>query len=114
MVAPPLTFRVGVFQDDTSVLAQCLEYDIAAHKQTLQDSLYQLARLIVGHVAVSLENGVEPFQAITAAPRQFWERFERSRIPLPSEPFPFASEDIARRRVVLPPPEIRVALPAAA
>ena len=55
--------RVVVFQEDERVCAQCLEYDIAAQGQTLDDCLYQLGRLIVGHLAISTEKGFEPFRA---------------------------------------------------
>ena len=37
--------RVVVFQEDDRVCAQCLEYDIAAQGQTLDDCLYSLGGL---------------------------------------------------------------------
>ena len=106
--------RVVVFQEDERVCAQCLEYDIAAQGQTLDDCLYQLGRLIVGHIAISTEKGFEPFRGLKRAPQRFWEWFERSRIPLTSTPLPFAADDLARKGVVVEPSQIRVAQPQAA
>ena len=106
--------RVVVFQEDERVCAQCLEYDIAAQGQTLDDCLYQLGRLIVGHLAISTEKGFEPFRDLKRAPQRFWEWFEQSRIPLTSTPLPFAADELARKGVIVEPSQIRVAQPQAA
>ena len=106
--------RVVIFQEGDWVCAQCLEYDIAAQGKTLDDSLYELERLVVGHIAISVENGLAPLQGLPRAPQQFWDWFERSKIPLPTAPFPFSAEDLDRHGVVVEPPQIRVAQPHAA
>lgn len=109
-----VSVRVVVFQEGDWVCAQCLEYDIAAQAKTLEDCLYQLERLVIGHIAISVENGLEPLQGLKAAPRRFWEWFERSKIPLSAARFSFTADDLDRRGVVVEPPQIRVAQPQAA
>lgn len=100
------TLRVVIFQDGDWLCAQCLEYDLATQARTLDGLRRDLERIVAGHVAASLKNGLVPFQALRPAPKKFWKMFERSRIPLPSERFRFK---LRRPGVKLPAPEIRVA-----
>jgi len=112
MASVQVSVSVVVFQEDEYVCAQCLEYDIAAQAKTLDDCLYEFGRLLTGHVAISLENNLEPFHGIPRAPARFWEWFERSKIPLVAPTF--NAEALTRRGVVVDPPQIRVAQPQAA
>jgi predicted RNase H-like HicB family nuclease len=98
-----------VFQEGGWVCAQCLEFDIAAQGKTLDDYLYELDRLIAGHIVVSVEHGTEPLRGLRPAPRRFWEWFERSKIPLSAAPFSFTAEDFDRHSIVVEPIQIRVA-----
>ena len=107
-----LRLRIVVFQEDDLVCAQCLEYDIAAQAKTLEDCLYEVSRLVVGHLAIAAENEVTPFQGIPSAPQRFVDWFERSKIPLPTVSAPFTP--VAASSVVIQPAEIRVAQPQAA
>jgi hypothetical protein len=109
-----VALRVVVFQEGEWVCAQCLEYDIVAQAKTLQDCLYEFERLVAGHIAIAIANGLEPFQGLTRAPARFWQWFERSKIPLATTPPSFTAEDFDRSGVVVEPPEIRVAQPQAA
>ena len=52
----------------------CLEYDFATQAKSLADLRYDLERMIVGHIAVSLENGLQPFGNARRAPKKFWTR----------------------------------------
>ena len=108
-----VSVRVVVFQEAEWVCGQCLEYDIAAQAKTLEDCLSELERLVVGHVAISVEHGLEPLRNLKPAPAQFWEWFERSKIPLSPGPFLFAADDLERHGVVIAAPQIRVAQPQA-
>ena len=67
-----VAMQIVVFQEGDRVCAQCLEYDIAAQGKTLGDCLYELDRLIAGHIAISVEHGLEPLQDLRPAPRRFW------------------------------------------
>ncbi len=109
-----VSVRVVVFQEGDWVCAQCLEHDIAAQGKTLDDCLYELERLIVGHIAISIDNGLDPLDDLTPAPRRFWEWFERSKIPLAATRCQFTASGLDDHGVVVAPPQIRIAQPHAA
>jgi len=76
---PPTTkLSVLVFRDDGIWIAQVLEYDIAAQAHTLKDVKYELEKLLVGHIAASLENGLVPFVNTPAAPPELWDMFNNA------------------------------------
>jgi len=54
--------RIVIFQDGEWLCAHCLEYDLATQAKNLDDLRYDLERMIVGHIAVSLANGLKPFR----------------------------------------------------
>lgn len=110
----PVSVRVVVFQEGDWVCAQCLEHDIAAQGKTLDDCLYELERLILGHIVICIDNGLDPLHDLKPAPRQFWEWFEHSKIPLTATRFQFTARDLDRHGVVVDPPQIRIAQPHAA
>jgi hypothetical protein len=43
--------------------------------------------MIVGHIAVSLANGLKPFRNGRRAPEKYWAMFRRSKISLPQQSF---------------------------
>lgn len=89
------TIRVLLFEDKTQGSgwsAQCLDYDLAAQAKTLGDLIYEVHRVLVGHVVTSKELGMEPFANLGVAPPVYWQLFDRAKITLvretafPSEP----------------------------
>jgi len=59
-------------------VAQCLEVDIGAQATNLPDVIYQLQRALVGHIVIALENGMEPFADLQAAPQEYFQMFDRA------------------------------------
>lgn len=98
--------RVVIFQEGTWLSAHCLEYDFATQAKSLADLRYDLERMIVGHIAISLRNGLKPFRNRRRAPAKYWALFKQSKISLPPQTFGLS---IKKRGVKIPPPEIRVA-----
>jgi len=98
--------RVVIFQEGDWLCAQCLDYDIATQAKSLEDLRYDLERLMVGHIAISLKHGIKPFRHLQPAPEKYWDMFRRSKIALPPQTFGLR---VAKRGVKLPSPEIRVA-----
>lgn len=98
--------RIVIFQEGDWLSAHCLEYDFATQARNLADLRYDLERMIVGHIAVSLENGLKPFRKRRRAPEKYWALFRRSKISLPPQSFGL---HIKKRGVKIPTPEIRVA-----
>ncbi len=98
--------RIVIFQEGEWLCAHCLEYDFATQAKNLDDLRYDLERMIAGHIAVSLENGLKPFRNVRRAPEKYWTMFRRSKISLPHESFGLK---IKKRGVKIPIPDIRVA-----
>ena len=81
---------VVLFQESGQWVAQCLEYDIAAQAETLKELIeYELQRVLVGHIAVSLETERIPFENVPSAPQEYWDLW-RDGLDLPDgKPIPF-------------------------
>ena len=102
--------RVVIFQEGEWLCAHCLEYAFATQAKTLDELRYGIERMIVGHIAISLANGVKPFKNRRRAPEKYWKLFRRSKISLPPQSFGLR---IKKSGVSIPTPEIRVAALAA-
>jgi predicted RNase H-like HicB family nuclease len=98
--------RVVIFQEGEWLCAHCLEHNFATQAKTLEDLRYAIERMIVGHIAISLANGVKPFKNRRRAPAKYWDLFRRSKISLPPQSFGLR---IKKSGVSIPTPEIRVA-----
>jgi predicted RNase H-like HicB family nuclease len=103
---PRKRLRVVIFQEGEWLCAHCLEYDFSTQAKTLHDLRDAIEHVIVGHVAISLENGLKPFGKRRRAPEKYWALFKRSKIELPPRTFRIA---LGTRGVKIPTPEIRVA-----
>jgi hypothetical protein len=98
--------RAVLFEEDGSWSAQCLDYDIAAQAKTLLDLADEIARVLVVHIAASMQMGREPFAGIKPAPKRFWDLYQRG-LRIESRPVPWRLE----KGPQLPPiqPELRIA-----
>lgn len=106
---PLRALRVVVFQEGDWLCAQCLDHDLAVQARTLEKLYDQLSRMIVGHIAVRREHGRRPFEDLQPAPKKYWDMFEHSRIPLPTQMF-----RVRNYPSNFPAPKVRVAVPIAA
>ncbi len=102
----PTRLSILLFQEGDWLCGRCLEYDFAVQARNLDDLRHDLERMVVSHIAISLQNGLEPFATLPRAPERYWDMFRRSKIVLPSQTFGFRVED---PKVELPSPEVRVA-----
>jgi hypothetical protein len=96
-----------IFQEGDWLCAQCLEYDLLAQAKDLPKLFKALERLIVGHIAVRLRHGQQPFRDLRRAPAKYWSLFRRSRLALPARMF--RSQTLRRRGVTVTAPEVRIA-----
>ncbi|MBI3637551.1 MAG: hypothetical protein HY216_15270 [Candidatus Rokubacteria bacterium] len=103
--------RVVIFQDGDWLCAHCLEHHLMTQAKTLADLQYDVERMIVGHIAISLENDVKPFKHRRRAPEKYWSMFRRSKISLPQQRFGLTYK---KHGVRVPSLEIRVAVTPAA
>jgi hypothetical protein len=80
---------VLLFQEGERWSAQCLQYDIAAQAATLPDLHYEIQRTLMGHMVVSKELGLEPFENLGAAPKRFWDIYLKSYLRVETDSLPF-------------------------
>jgi hypothetical protein len=96
--------RTILFQEGDWWVAQCLDVDIAAQAKTEDDLLYELGRILTGHVMASEKLGAEPFANLPPAPRRFWDMFFKAE-SRPTTLMPFVP--LAELSHALPKVEMR-------
>ena len=69
--------RVLVYREMDHLVAQCLEYDIAAQAKEMDDLRDAFARTFLGQIQRQLELGQKPLENVPKAPRAFWRMFEK-------------------------------------
>ena len=79
-------------------VAQCLQFDISAQANTLEDAKYEFQKVFIGQIAASIENGIEPLKGIPKAPAIFARLYEKAT-ELKSEPFVFELAKRARKEI---------------
>jgi hypothetical protein len=77
--------RVLIKRDNEWWIAQCLEYDIAVQARTLKDVQYELERVFIGRICMAKQLGLNPFEGIPEAPKEFHQLFEDSESTLKVE-----------------------------
>lgn len=70
-------------------VGQCLQYDLGAQAETLPALVYELQRVLVGHLVVAIENGEEPFENLDSAPEEYWQKWRGEGFQLKVETIPF-------------------------
>jgi hypothetical protein len=101
------SISVVLIQEGNWWSAQCLEYDIAAQAKTVTDLRYELERVIISHVAVSVKLGREPFEGLERAPQKYWTLFENSKLRIEDEEAFFQSPESSYMPTVMP--KLRIA-----
>ena len=80
-ISDTISIRVVVFQDEGKWVGQCLEYDIGAQADTIDDLNDRLQVVLKAELKESLERHGLPFGGIDRAPERFqhmWDRRARS------------------------------------
>jgi len=71
--------RVLLIQEGSSWAAQCLEYDIAAQGNSIDDAKNAFEKTFLGQIALDVKENREPFEGIEQAPQDFWEMFKKAK-----------------------------------
>ncbi len=66
---------VVLFHEEDQWVGQCLEYDIAAQASSLEDVKYELMRVLMAHMTLDMESGIEPLENLPPAPEVYWKKF---------------------------------------
>ena len=98
--------RVLLTLEHATWVAQCLEFDIAAHGTTIAEAKRAVVRAFAAQVALALHYGEKPLATLKPAPQEYWQLFEHAerlvvdpvptRVPAPSGPPPFMIEAITK------------------
>jgi hypothetical protein len=76
--------RVLLYQDlPGRWSARSLEHDLSVDGRNIETVLDRILQLIFAHIDYDRRHGHAPLSAFPAAPRRFWDAFEKAR-PMPS------------------------------
>ncbi|MBA3841157.1 MAG: hypothetical protein H0X39_00800 [Actinobacteria bacterium] len=62
-------------------VAQVLEHDLAAQASSIDEILYEVRRMIVGHILSCEEQGLDPY-AVPPAPKEYEDEYNASESTL--------------------------------
>ena len=68
-----------ILQEGTHLVAQCLEYDIAAQGKDAEELRRNLQATLLAHIEVARSKGEKPFRRLKQAPKHYWELYDGSR-----------------------------------
>lgn len=75
----PCRLRIVVFPEThLTWTARALEHDLAAQGRTIEAAIDTLVRLIRAHVAHDRRHNRKPLSAFAAAPKVYWNAFNRA------------------------------------
>jgi len=92
------TLRVVVFKDGHQWCAQCLEYDIGAESEDLDDLPTRFLLTLEADLSESVRVHGEPFAGIDPAPEYFhkkWEKRSKEFMPAQMPPIDHLNLDMA-------------------
>ena len=76
---PRKTLRVLLLKEDGGWVAQCLEYDIAARGDSIDEALISFRDTLLGQVELDSQRGREPFAGKKPAPPWYWQTLKHAR-----------------------------------
>lgn len=97
-----------LFKEGTQWVAQCLELDVAAQGDSLEDAKDHLLLTLSAEAFADIERGEEPWSSLKQAPSEFYGRFNqakqlqdtsvpRFRFPEDKQPSKFLTPQIEQR-----------------
>jgi hypothetical protein len=97
-----------LFQKDTTWVAQCLEWDIAAQGKTLDDALNSFERTFVGQLVLDIDQNKNPLEDTPRTPREYWTMFEQAKKLADKKPF-YLPEEISPVCITASAQDLRIA-----
>ena len=77
----PLTLSVVLikehYEQKTLWVAQCLDYDVAAQGETIQEAKEAFGVAFSAQLAVYIDDNQNPLEMIPPAPQEYWDKFAR-------------------------------------
>jgi len=89
-----VSFSLSIFyyQENTTWVAQCLEYDIVGHGKSLDDALDSFQRVFLGQLILDVKNNRNPLETTPKAPKECWDQFDMAKRLQDRKPFYFPEE----------------------
>ena len=84
-----ISIRVVVFWDEGKWVGQCLEYDIGAQADTIDDLNDRLQIVLKAELKESMERHGKPFEGIDKAPERFEHMYDRRARSVDVSPAPW-------------------------
>ena len=72
-----LTVSVLLLKEQETWVAQCLEHDVAAQGDSIDEALDNFGAVFTGHVMLDVREGREPLTDIPQAPKVYWDRYNK-------------------------------------
>ena len=76
-----ITIRTLLIQDNNSWSIQCLEYDVAAQGETIEEAEDAFEKTFLGQIFLDIHENKEPLEGIEKAPKVFWDMFDKAEQP---------------------------------
>src|SRR5689334_6392027 len=70
--------HVVLLREGDLYVAQCLEYDIAAQGETLDQVRLNFERALVGQICVDVHHDIKPLSKTPKAPAKYWKLWENA------------------------------------
>jgi hypothetical protein len=97
-----------LFQEDTTWIAQCLQYDIAAQGKTLDDALNSFEKTFVGQLILDIEQDKNPLENTPQTPKEYWTKFEQAKKLEERKPF-YLPEELSPASIMASAQDLRIA-----
>jgi len=75
----PKALTILVLREGALTVARCLEYDIVAQGQSVDEALRAWAEVFAGQIIIDARAGREPLAQVGPAPERFFELYQRAR-----------------------------------
>ena len=93
-IRKPRTIRILIFGDEKkgAWAAQCLDCDMAMQAKSFKGLIYEVNRVLNGHLLVSEELGIDPFETLRPAPPAYHQLFDQAKFKFSREVMPFSPD----------------------
>lgn len=68
-----------LLQEDNGWVAQCLEKDIAAQGNSINEALASFKNTFIGQLILDYEDNKTPLEDLQEAPKEYWDKYQLSR-----------------------------------
>lgn len=90
-----LTYNLSIlyYQENAKWVAQCLEWDIIGHGNSLDSALESFENMFVGQIVLDIDHGRNPLETTSKAPKECWDMFRLAKRLSDRKPF-YLPDDI--------------------